>query len=273
MNSIAFVFLLFNFWQDSSNMLLRVDTPTREVLIIGTVHRGNPQISSKSLLQILEKERPDVIFIESDTVSAITCKNNNVFGLEIASKLGIWRPSIEQRAVQRFAKRNKNVCIIPYDTVFARRSYIKDFVSRSETIFNRLDSLFEVGKMNAVDVERYNRYQILTSDFYNQLYEKDLKEINERSLLDSSRLMMKMKEEILPEFAARYIPEEENWVKENLAFDDRRNQFMGRYLLKSFTEIKHQKIIILTGLLHKYFLFDYLSPFEQEHHFKLVSLK
>jgi hypothetical protein len=271
MNSIAFVFLLCNLWQVNNNVLTNDTTHTSEVLIIGTVHRGNPQMSASSLLRLLEIEKPDIIFIESDTVSVITCKNNNVFGLEIASKLGILRPSIEQRAVQRFVKRNQNVCIIPYDTVFARKTYIKNFVSHTEVIYNRLDSLYESGSMSEIDGDRYVRYQDLTSYFYQQIYEKDLKGINGQVLVDSSRLMMKLKEMILPELTGKYIPDELNWLKENLVFDNRRNQFMGSYLLKTIAGIKSKKIIVLTGLLHKYFLHDYLGPFEQQYQFKLTS--
>lgn len=273
MNSIAFVFLLCNLWQVNNNGLTNNTTYTSEVLIIGTVHRGNPQISAKSLLRLLEKEKPDIIFIESDTVPVVTCKNNNVFGLEIASKLGIWRPSIEQRAVQRFVKRNKDVCIIPYDTVFARKAHVKNFEGHTENIFNRLDSLFEGGFMAEQDRERYERFLNLTSFFYRELFEKDLKIINDKALVDSSRQMTKMKAMILPEFTATYIPEEKSWLKESLAFDDKRNQFMGRYLLKSIAGVQSKKIIVLTGLLHKYYLLDYLDPHEQELQFRLTSFK
>ena len=273
MKSIAFVLLLCNLWQDSSNFLSRDTTWTREVLIIGTVHRGNSQISSRSLLRVLEKEKPDIIFIEADTVENINCKNKNVFGLEIAAKLGIWKPSIEQRAVQRYVKKNNKVCVIPYDTVFERKAYIKDFVAHSDMIFTKLDSLYENDIMDEEDLQLYGRYQELNLFFYSQLHEMNLFEINEPAFIDSSRVMTRMKEMILPVISGKYVPDEVPWLRENLAFDNNRNLFMAQYIQKSIADFKAKKIVVLTGLLHKYFLNDYLSPFQKEYQFILTSLK
>jgi hypothetical protein len=66
-----------------------------EVLVMGTRHDGNAFLNHKVLLAELEQLQPDLVLRETHEPF------RRIPGLLVADRLGIWSPSIEQRALQR----------------------------------------------------------------------------------------------------------------------------------------------------------------------------
>lgn len=88
-------------------------------MIIGTIHSGNSYFNHKTLFNYLEKNNPDVILQEQVT------SFKRVFGLRTAKFLRIWKPSIEQLALQKYSTHYKNVEILGFDTAFDSKGNYK----------------------------------------------------------------------------------------------------------------------------------------------------
>ena len=257
-----------------------------EILIIGVNHNKTKKINYNKLYQLLEKNKPDLILWEQSE------DFERVFGLRTAYRLKIFSNATEQLALQVFNKKNKLIPILGFDTSFsssinikkvdissnqyskeeriAKKNYIKESIRIDDTFFTKLYQ----SKLNNEDSLKYRAYADLHNNYIDDIYNKSLEEINLPVIYYKSKKMEEMESNIIIPLARKYMIDSItlNEYISDLNFGKARNSFMVQNILDIAFTHKGKRIIVLTGLSHKYFLIDELNK-QTMMNLKLLSLK
>jgi hypothetical protein len=195
-----------------------------------------------------------------------------VFGLKIATFLKIFKPSIEQLALQTFSKQNKSIIILPYDTTFPKQKIIKN-KKKAESINRKLymqkltkiesavfDSLL-IATKNYLDSIKLSSYITKRNNFYRSLKDKKIREINEPKFYNIAGELYKDDKEIILPLINKYLKDTALYkeFENNLLFWNERNNYMARQIENISKLNPAKRIIVLTGLNHKYYLVNKLS--------------
>jgi len=255
--SIAITFLLF------TTFSLFAQT---NVTIIGTKHDGNQHIDHKTIYKYLQDIKPDVILIEQDD------QYKKVTALTIAKEVGFKIP-IEDLAVQKYKNKNKDCIIKPYDTTFDRKQYLRDLTNNYKRINSTLRQAFRSDEMSTDDSLNYVRYTKLTTYIYSKVMNTPLETMNGDEVLDSCRALYHLDRSSHEEAVLQYVTDTSlsNWYQGELKFWDDRNNFMATRILHYINQYPGKNIVVLSGLLHKYYLLDALTSYEKKYGFQILS--
>lgn len=244
----------------------QLDSTKTKLIIIGTIHKGNNYFNHKTLYKLLEKLNPDIILDEDSEIY------KPVFGLKTATFLKIVKPSIEQLALQTFLKRNRNTILLPYDTTFATQRKLKkqrktEFLARKKYIKNAPaikqsfhDNLYNATKTIS-DSTIYADFANKHNFYYSFLDTLTLSRINQKDIIDKSRELYYLEEKVILPLGKKYISDSliVNKFSNEIQFWIARNEYMVNQILKYSKQFQGKRVVILTGLNHKYFLLDKLS--------------
>ena len=264
---ICFLFIsnLSSFAQQSEELT--------EILIIGVNHSRTKKINYNKLYQLLEKNKPDLILWEQseDFIS--------VFGIRTGYRLKLISPGTEQLALQAFNKKNKLIPILGFDTSFssrendvnesilrnhyskeeriAKKNYVKESIRINDTFFTKLYQ----SKLNNEDSLKYRAYADLHNNYIDDIYNK-------------SKKMEEMESNVIIPLARKYMIDSItlNEYISDLNFGKARNRYMVQKILDIAYTHKGKRIIVLTGLNHKYFLIDEINK-QAMMNLKLLDLK
>ncbi|HVG13628.1 MAG TPA: hypothetical protein VM935_01670 [Chitinophagaceae bacterium] len=245
---LLYVFLL-------KNSFAQADSISTRIIIIGTVHKGSGHISHKGLFKELKTLKPDVILSEESTPF------KKVFGLRTAHFLRIWKPSIEQLAVQKYTSKYSNCVVLPFDTLIKERhKYKRDLQIKTKAVF---DTLLKA-KLTTKDSITFSNYFIKSTSYYEIIFSKSLKELNEKYIIDKSRELYQIDKDSIKHLVIKYCsdPLLTKWYLDDQIFWELRNMYMARQIRTTASEFRGKKILVLTGLNHKYFLLDELSKYQ-----------
>jgi len=235
-------------------------TPNR-VIIIGTKHNGNKEITHSRLLKVLEKIKPDIILLEVDSTMATNCSIRKVWGTKTAEFLGIWKNPLEYTAARKYAEQNKDVCIAPFDIYIPnRKSYIDYQLKMERSHTAALQQLAVEKKYSLADSMAYHQYRSINNAFIDEL-KKDLLSINRETLIDTAQRIIAFESKEIRAITNHYPTLEpfQNWYNYSNDFWTFRNKGMCERIYRELLANSDRTIVILTGLLHKYYLNDYLN--------------
>ena len=228
------------------------ETSKTEIIIIGTIHKGNKIFNHRTLHEILKKNKPDIILWEQSIMF------KRVFGLRTADFLKIWNPGIEQLSLQKYTALNKDLPIFPFDTIItSRKKYLKSNIAIEQSFHDNLYSAKKTipdSTIYADFADKYNFYKGL-------IYTLSLSRINQKDVIDMSRELYNLEEKVILPLGKKYISDSlvlNNFSNEVQFWNDR-NDYMVNQILNYSKLYAGKKIIILTGLNHKYYLQDKLS--------------
>lgn len=225
-----------------------------EIMIIGTIHTGTAMIHSKHLIEQVNRFQPQLILWEQPD------GYKPIWGMGIAKSLGIAEPSIEQDALQTILRKNKAIRVEGYDTTFERRAHIKDQDAMWAEILPLLDSAFSEGKMSAQDAAVYRRHMVVDSAYIEFIQDTTLERINRADIIQVSRMIRAEESSLMVRLTESYTnPELAARLLNNIRFWEDRNAYMCRKIREWVGTLKPQRIVVLTGLDHKYYLTDCLK--------------
>jgi hypothetical protein len=257
-----------------------------EILIIGVNHNRTKKINYNKLYHLLEKNKPDLILWEQSE------EFKSVFGLRTAYRLKIFSNATEQLALQVFNKKNRLIPILGFDTSFSSRTidinesnsskhyskeerfskknFIKESIRINDTFFTKLYQ----SKLNIEDSLTYTTYVNLHNNYVDDIYNKSLEEINSPSIYNKSREMQEMESNVIIPLSRKYMIDSialNEYISDQY-FREARNRYMVNKVLAISSAQQGKRIIILTGLSHKYFLIDELNK-QTKMNLKLLSLQ
>lgn len=244
---MRYVFAIMFLFVQTTVSFAQTNQPVTEVIIIGTIHSGNDSFNHKTLYQQLVRLQPDIILEEYDK------PYKRVFGLQPATFLKIAKPPIEQLALQKYSRKYKQVNILPYDTAFlSRRQYVKNLTKTTEAIYNGLN----MAVMSDDDSLQFAEYATRHNDFYTFLETASLYRINQPDVSNNIEHLADMQLQVLLPLAKKYIADSTlvNNYAADLLFWNNRNDYMAQQIKHYIQLYPGRKLVVLTGLKHKYFL-------------------
>ena len=227
-----------------------------EIIIIGIIHSGNKSFNESTLYKILKINKPDIILWEQSTIF------KRVIGLKTGKLLGICKPGIEQLSLQKFSKLNRQVLILPFDTTFTNKKIYADSLNFIIQTFN--DSLKKATK-SFEDSISYSEFENKQNLYYSLIDTLPLKRINQNDVVDMARKLNFWEGKVIIPLGIKYISDSlvvSNFRNEGKFWNDR-NEHMVNQIIKYSKQFIGKRIIVLTGLNHKYYLQDKLSTSER----------
>lgn len=225
-----------------------------EIAVVGLIHSGNKHFNHRTLFRVLERAKPDLILWEQSE------DFEKVFGLLTANRLRIVRPGIEQLALQKYAKRNKQIRIYGFDTLInSRKQYIKETIRVDDTFYEMLRRADKTTN----DSLLYEKFIEIDNAYYPKFLNGSLSEINHPEVYENAALLYRQEQDSILPMAKKYITDTAliNDFEKGILFWTLRNDYMVKQILKYAKQYQGKRIVVLTGLNHKYYL---VSKLRQE---------
>jgi len=244
------------------------------VIIVGTKHNGSKQLTSKNLYQLISKIKPDIILLEYDSTTVADCNIQKVWGAKTAEFLGIWKNPIEYKAARKYKEKVKEVCLASYDIYIPNRSkYVSYKYAMEESHSFSMTQLFNDNKFTSIDSIQFNDYNLLNKSLIQRL-DSNLIIINRESLNDTAKKVFEIEKTFIKNITEKYIELKpySNWFNADILFWEERNKKMCAQITRELNANSDKTILIITGLMHKYYLSNYLQQKELEKLCKLIPL-
>ncbi|HMQ69302.1 MAG TPA: hypothetical protein PKA90_09900 [Ignavibacteria bacterium] len=240
------------------------DSDKTEIVVIGTVHENTPNFNADTLLEIINRFKPDVILLESDSTYF-----NSDFTLE--EEIEYMFP--ETAAITEYSKNNP-VILRPYD-ISGRDDFLNDQsrLTGQSGFFNEIDLLSDSGIYNEKGFEIYSKINMM-KEIAEEMSYSTLTFINSE---DGSKNIdtinyytyegLKVLIEVTPElsqYASYWKNEYEFWIK--------RNNAMVINILELSRKYEGKKILVMCGFAHKNILLTGLKLRSEEYNIEVGSL-
>lgn len=249
-------------------------SPNR-VIIIGTKHNGNKLLTVNSMYNAIKRINPDIILIELDSTIISNCAINKVWGAKTAEWLGIWKNPIEYRAVRKYQKKNKQVCISPFDVFIPnRKAYISYNRAMEKSHQEALSNVYQQGLLNNTESAEYEKYTEINIAFL-QILDSSLVQMNRASLTDTIENILYREKHFIRRLTLQYgaLQPYANWYNAQLDFWDERSAAINQKIWDQLNANSNKTIIIITGLLHKAAIENFLQKKELTALCKIISLE
>jgi hypothetical protein len=249
-------------------------SPNR-VIILGTKHNGNKLVTVKSMLQIIERINPDIILLEFDSSVIKNCSINKVWGAKTAEFLGVWNNPIEYRAARKFKELKDSVCLAPFDIYIPnRKNYISYTQLMEKSHQETLLRVYNEGLLNASDANDYNSYTNINNAFLG-LLDSSLLRMNNPNLTDTIQTIIYKEKHAIRRITMNYpaLQPFSNWYNAQVDFWDERSEAINKKIWNELNANSNKTILIITGLLHKSDIENFLKRKELASLCTLISLK
>lgn len=249
-------------------------SPNR-VIILGTKHNGNKLVTVRSMLQIIKRINPDIILLEFDSTSIKNCTINKVWGAKTAEFLGIWNNPIEYRAARKFKEIKDSVCLAPFDIYIPnRKSYISYTQLMEKSHQETLLRVSNEGLLNAGDANDFNSYSAINNAFLG-LLDSSLIRMNSAGLTDTIQTIIYQEKHAIRRITMNYpaLQPFSNWYNAQVDFWDERSEAINKKILKDLNANSNKTILIITGLLHKSDIENFLKRKELAGLCRLIPLQ
>lgn len=248
-------------------------SPNR-VIILGTKHNGNKLVTVKSMLQIIERINPDIILLEFDSSVIKNCSINKVWGAKTAEFLGVWNNPIEYRAARKFKELKDSVCLAPFDIYIPnRKNYISYTQLMEKSHQETLLRVYNEGLLNASDANDYNSYTNINNAFLG-LLDSSLVRMNNPNLTDTIQTIIYKEKHAIRRITMNYpaLQPFSNWYNAQVDFWDERSEAINKKIWNELNANSNKTILIITGLLHKSDIENFLKRKELASLCTLISL-
>jgi hypothetical protein len=248
------------------------------VIIIGVVHKESAMIRADSLLPIIRAVEPDLLLVESDSISGYFTKDLRLKKIPwyhgIAKALRIW-PDIppEMKATYGYHKEKPDVTVKPFDkTIDNRRRYLRDWQQQEREFLKSVNQASEKGLLgdSLTDALQEDMRRWL---FYDSIMDQGYFALNQRAITDSARRAVQAEQQLYRALLDSIVPLQSHrdkmmfWMNEW----DTRNRIMADRILAYIRQYPGKTILVHTGALHKYYLEDLLSAMQTPNRFRLLE--
>jgi hypothetical protein len=222
------------------------------ITIVGTIHTGSQFINHHTLYRLLDEIKPDIVFREQSE------PYKHVFGLRTGYFLRLIKPSIEQLSLQRYTQKHRQVIVIPFDTMIPQR---RSYIANNALMEAKLDQQLDLAIMTKSDSIEWNHYKMTYNNYYTFVFNNSLAAINQDSTVSLTRELYHMMEKQLSSLVSRYSTDSTllNWFVHERNFWLLRNQYMVNKISQVIEANPGKKLLVMTGLNHKYILIDLLQ--------------
>lgn len=261
--SICLVWILITSSVQGQSAVIR---QTPELYIVGLSHAASANRNADSLLEIARYINPDLILVETDILSGYFRENYQLVApphwYRTAGKLKLAASMPpEMEFIYNYRSLDSQVLILPFDMAIPnRKKYIRESGKAEYKLLKDLNKAF--AKNEIADSLLTSHFQYVAySNWLVQLTARTFQQLNDPAITDSIRQMMSQESSYLHNLfqqvprlkshKAAFEQREQHWRK--------RNETMATNILRFIKGSMPKRVLILTGLLHKYYLEDLLK--------------
>lgn len=254
----------------------RVDS-TSVVCILGCIHRPIENFNADSVFNILQRFQPDIILTETD--SAIY--NGMLHAYEplripLFSKImRVFRPrqtdDNETRAVRKYKYQYPATTIFPFDYDGRNEFHTKhQILSIPDTIMNAIKEYAFLEQLTSPQLEIWNYWNHINDTLAVYESEKPFV-INQPAVYRLTERRQELQYERINTIIQKNGAFEKyrDFYHVNIDFWHERNRTMSDHILYYIRHNPGKRIMILTGLMHKYYLLNELRDKQGDERFEL----
>jgi hypothetical protein len=251
-----------------------------DVIIIGTKHTPSPNYNSDSLFKVVADLKPDVILIEQDSVSS-TFKSG-VFKpfpdwvMSLRRTFGWSKRGVVYNFLHKYYHDFPKVIIKPMDVAFNgtdREKYIDEYLQLEEDLEVAISEAYDRKEMSDYQSNVHLTRKQLEAFAAARVY-GSLQDINADSTTEAIR-QLEMLENVhfkalvdsvhsLQRFSSR--------VHKQLQLAKFRDEEMVQQILRYIQEYRGKRIVVVVGVLHRYYQLDKLAPKRDQYNFRLLDI-
>ncbi len=255
------------------------DTGKIHLYIIGVNHKPAKNRNADSLMVLLRDIRPDLILSETDTLSGYFKKDYTLvhpaWWYKLAMTLGLARKMPpEDEVIYPYRKLDPTVAVYPFDMALPdRNEFVKQLTRREQQWVDDIQEAYLKQNIPSSLDSTYHALMDIYHQFYNEgVFRGTYRNLNQKALTDSLRGMV-AREEQLSKILADSVPaltQYREWHQSHYSFWAQRNEVMAMNIIRFADMTKAKRVVVFTGLLHKYYLEDRLGsePYRNRYEIK-----
>lgn len=243
-----------------------------KVHLVGTLHNETDVVKRNDLLGLIDSIAPSVILMEADTKSCERVLNRTDYHLQLMNFFS-GKTNMERSVILKYKNKYPSVKVLPYDWEERDDFHHKHNIrSGHSDMNNAIFQLYNEGKLNEKQTKAVKDFFDINNKLNTIERSGDLMDLNKAST-DSivairqhySYTEMKNIVEQRPELA-----EFLEFSKINESYWDIRNKAMAQNILKQIELHPGEKIVVLNGFYHRYYLLKELKKYEYEYNFEVL---
>ena len=255
-----FYFLFIFVYQISSAQ----NAEKTKLFVIGTVHESSAILNPQMLFELLDEIKPDILLQENDSA-------------QISTYFQDIRPnSNEQNASFMYIKKYPTTLNLPFEFE-GRNSYRKEngMTPTDKLTIDLIDSLYQNNLLDSYNAGIYKKYMDANQTLI-RFSKQDFKSLNSIEFEALNKYRQYIQHHELPKitnseviFSKRFVTKPNgDKITYRLGYQlwcnfwDLRNNTMALNIIKTAHKYKGKKIVILTGVQHKYYLKELLEKYD-----------
>ncbi len=264
-------------WHRFMRMPVNRPTPAHhggtQLIVLGTTHEPHANLNPDSLYAALEVLKPDVILFEAD--SAYMPQLRRPPGLEQALQvaLGGSAPENEGQAVRKYLHWHPATAWQPFEWN-RRNAYHRQYgiLTKPDEVFQRLYHLRTAKQLAPWQLRILNAYDSLSTRL-NALAQLPLDSLNTVAADSLASCRQRTQYQLIGKIVAIHpaLSEFRAFYQINEAYWDIRNRAMARNIAAWLARYPHQRLVVLAGFNHRYYLLRELRPRQQALGFTLIE--
>lgn len=248
-------------------------SPNR-VIVLGTKHNGNKLVNTKAMLAIIKTINPDIILLEYDSTVVNNCSIKRVWGAKTAEFLGIWKNPLEYKVARKYKELKDSVCLAPFDVYIPnRRQYISYQTNMEYSHLQAMKQLHAEGLLSNEDKKDFTTYDALNDAFLN-LLDSSLLTMNRPSITDTIEAIIYQEKHFIRRMTMNYpsLQPYSNWFTGQVDYWEERSKGINTNILRALNANSNKTILIITGLMHKSDIENFLQKEELASLCRLIQL-
>lgn len=258
---MKYLFLIF--FSLSINSLFSQNSDKTKLYLVGTVHESSNILNPEMLFELLDEIKPDILLQENDSEQIAT------YFEDIRSN------SNEQNASLKYLKKYPKTLNLPFE--FEGRNVYRKSNGMTPTdnlTIKLIDSLYSNNLLNIENTKIYKQYLDANKSLI-EFSKKGFKALNSIEFDSINRYRQNIQHHLLTKitdsetiFTKRFVTKPDGkkisfregyklWCN----FWDLRNNSMAINIIKTAYRHKGKKIVVLTGVQHKYYIKELLEKY------------
>lgn len=256
------------------------EVPITDVIIIGVKHSPSPSFNSDSLFEVVANLKPDLILIEQDSVSS-TFKSG-VFKpfpdwvMSLRRTFGWGKRGVEYNFLHKYYHDFPKVIIKPMDVAFNgtdRKKYIDEYLQLEEDLDVAISAAYDRKEMSDYQANVHLALNQLEAFAAARVY-SSLQDINADSTTEAIRQLV-IPENVHFKALVDSVPSLQVFssrVHKQLQLAKFRDEEMVQQILRYIQEYRGKRIVVVVGVLHRYYQLDKLAPKREQLNFKILDI-
>jgi hypothetical protein len=272
------VVIVFSFSFVFGQLPQNIGTIKPNIFILSVVHNENEYRNADSLLNIIKDIKPHLLLSETDTLSGYFKPGYTLVPppkwYKFAWKVNVVRKMPpEMDVIYRYKEINDSVKVYPFDIAIQNRN--KYVNSKMENENQWMSSVNAVSVKNQIPdsiLSKHKEY-ILYNNWIYEAGQRSYRYINRAIVTDSIRRLMQIEADYFPRLmnSIPSLSNYKNWYDKESEFWKLRNETMAKNIINLTEKTNAKKVVVFTGLLHKYYLIDLLKAYDTEGKYELIE--